>query len=110
MVLTRVGRGNVTWIVDAMLGTGAQGAPRGSIGRAIRAVNELNVRRLAVDIPTGLDCDTGVQSDPTFQANVTCTFIDQKIGFRSKQAETCLGLVTVVDIGAPTEIIAARSE
>ncbi|MFV1964302.1 MAG: NAD(P)H-hydrate epimerase, partial [Pirellulaceae bacterium] len=47
------------WIVDALLGTGAQGEPRAPLDRVIRLLNRQPVRRLAVDLPSGLDCDTG---------------------------------------------------
>lgn len=94
-----------TWIVDAMLGTGAKGEPRAPMDRAIEIANSMDVRSMAVDIPSGLDCDTGVPSKPTFNADVTCTFIDRKIGFDNAAAASCLGEVLVVDIGAPPEIL-----
>lgn len=107
-VLSKVRRCTTTWVVDALLGTGAKGEPRSSIARGVNAANAMSVRRFAVDIPTGLDCDSGSASQATFQADLTCTFIDQKIGFQTEQAKSCLGLVAVVDIGAPREIISAQ--
>ncbi len=104
-VFSKAKRRSVNWIVDAMLGTGAKGQPRSAMAKAIRAANRSGARRLAVDIPTGFDCDTGALSDPTFRADLTCTFIDQKTGFGSDTAAEVLGVVTVVDIGAPSEII-----
>jgi len=103
-VFTKVKRSNVNWIVDSMLGTGASGPPRPAIAKAIRAANRGSVRRLAVDIPTGLDCDTGKVAEPAFRADLTCTFIDSKTGFQFDSAADVLGVVTVADIGAPPEI------
>eukprot|EP01048_Picozoa_sp_COSAG05_P026843 COSAG05_NODE_7535_length_800_cov_0.679030_1_plen_191_part_00 len=55
----KVGTQPTTWIVDALLGTGASGALRPPIAKAIVAANKLSVKKLAVDLPTGLDCDSG---------------------------------------------------
>lgn len=109
-VLSKVRRSATTWIVDALLGTGARGEPRESIASGVKAANAMSVRRFAVDIPTGLDCDTGVPSPTTFQADLTGTFIDRKIGFQNEQAANSLGVVIVVDIGAPPEITASLIE
>lgn len=96
-----------TWIVDAMLGTGASGEPRPPIDRAIMMANSMNVRTLAIDIPSGLDCDTGAPASVTFRADLTCTFVDRKIGFDNPAAAEFLGELVVVDIGAPPEILQA---
>lgn len=94
-----------TWLVDAMLGTGAQGAPRPPYDAAIRWINSQRIRKLALDIPSGLDCDTGEAADPTVRANVTCTFATSKVGFEEPPAEEYLGTVRVVSIGVPVQII-----
>lgn len=107
-VFSKIKRHATSWVVDAMLGTGATGDPRPAMAKAIVAVNRLDARRLAVDIPTGLDCDTGKVSATAFQADLTCTFIDRKPGFESDAAAEVLGVVTVVDIGAPAEIAVVR--
>jgi NAD(P)H-hydrate epimerase len=95
------------WIVDALLGTGATGAPRWPMDEAIRIMNEASARRLAVDLPSGLDCDSGEAADPTFRADHTCTFVASKIGFASPKAAQFLGRVHVLDIGAPRALIEA---
>src|SRR5207247_2506528 len=61
------------WIVDALLGTGATGAPRPPMDAAIRRMNASAAKRLAVDLPSGLDCDTGEPADPTFRADHPCS-------------------------------------
>jgi NAD(P)H-hydrate epimerase len=94
------------WIVDALLGTGASGQPRPPMDEAIRAMNASPAKRLGVDLPSGLDCDTGIPAEPTIRANHTCTFVAPKLGFDNPQAATYLGQVHVVDIGVPRRVIA----
>lgn len=93
------------WIVDALLGTGAVGPPRGAIATAIAAVNAVAARDgahvLAVDLPSGLDCDSGVVAEPCIRADLTATFVAPKVGFETRAARGVLGEVQVVDIGAP---------
>ena len=93
------------WIVDALLGTGATGAPRGAFGEAVRRMNAAAGRRLAVDLPSGMDCDTGEASDPTVRADHTCTFVAEKRGFAKPRAAAYLGEVHIVDIGAPRRLL-----
>jgi NAD(P)H-hydrate epimerase len=95
------------WIVDAILGTGATGAPRAPFDAAIRQMNAVNTKRLAVDLPSGLDCDTGKAAEPTFRADHTCTFVAPKIGFSSPSAAEFLGQIHVLDIGAPRRLVEA---
>ncbi|MFT5300214.1 MAG: NAD(P)H-hydrate epimerase [Mariniblastus sp.] len=104
-VLGRVKRLATTWVVDGLLGTGASGEPRGMMWKAIDSANRMEVRRFAVDIPTGLDCNTGQPANSTFKADLTCTFIANKIGFGVSEARKYLGQVLVAGIGAPDEIM-----
>lgn len=108
-------------IVDALLGTGASGPPRDPVAPLIRAINltrdavatQPPPAVFAVDIPSGLDCDTGDAAEPTVRADHTVTFVAQKIGFRNPAARAWLGRVHVVDIGAPQaaiqDILAGKS-
>jgi NAD(P)H-hydrate epimerase len=93
------------WIVDALLGTGAQGEPRPPLNRVIDFLNQQPVRTLAVDLPSGLDCDTGQPATSTLRADHTCTFVAPKQGFRADAAKAYLGVVHVLDIGAPKRLI-----
>jgi len=89
------------WIVDAMLGTGMTGEMREPFIAAIRAVNHHRGKKImAVDLPSGLDCDTGSPSEPTVMATHTATFMATKIGFSGSAATPFLGEVRVIDIGA----------
>jgi NAD(P)H-hydrate epimerase len=93
------------WVVDALLGTGARGEPRPPFDTVIRRLNDQPVRRMAVDVPSGLDCDTGQPASVTFRADHTCTFVAQKSGFAAESARPYLGEVHVLDIGAPRKLL-----
>jgi NAD(P)H-hydrate epimerase len=95
------------WIVDALLGTGARGNPRPPLDGVIEILNEMPQRILAVDLPSGLDCDTGQPGRPTVRAACTCTFVAPKLGFRNPAAQPYLGQLHVVDIGAPRRLVQA---
>src|SRR5262245_31185346 len=95
------------WLVDALLGTGAVGPPRPPLDEAIRVLNAALGRKLAIDLPSGLECDTGIPGDPTFCADHTCTFVAAKTGFANPVASPFLGEVHVVDIGAPRGLVEA---
>jgi NAD(P)H-hydrate epimerase len=71
----------------------------------IRHLNQQRARRLAVDLPSGLDCNTGEPAAATFRADHTCTFVAAKIGFAAPSAAEFLGQVHVLDIGAPRKLI-----
>src|SRR5438876_731758 len=91
--------------VDVLLGTAAAGSPRRPFDAAIRQMNAARAKRLAVDLPSGLDCDTGGPAEPTFRADHTCTFVATKIGFANPRAAEFLGQIHVLDIGAPRILV-----
>lgn len=97
------------WIVDALLGTGATGPARGSIATAIEAINAARAhgatRVFAVDLPSGLDCDSGAPLGPCVRADVTGTFVARKIGFEQPGADAFTGAVHVLDIGVPLALL-----
>jgi NAD(P)H-hydrate epimerase len=95
-------------IVDALLGTGFHGAVRSELASVIEHCNALRERGkkvVAIDVPSGLDCDSGAPSNAVVRADVTVTFVAQKRGFLSPSATPFLGRVCVADIGAPRELI-----
>jgi NAD(P)H-hydrate epimerase len=96
---------DASWIVDALLGTGARGEPRPPLDAVIDRINAARAPKLAVDLPSGLDCDTGQPARHTIRAAETCTFVTTKIGFRSPSAAPYLGRVHVLDIGVPRKLI-----
>jgi NAD(P)H-hydrate epimerase len=94
------------WLVDALLGTGATGEPRPPFDRVIAALNEAAAPKLAVDVPSGLDCDTGTAASLATRAGVTCTFGAMKRGYLAPEAKPFTGDVCVVDIGTPSRLLA----
>jgi NAD(P)H-hydrate epimerase len=98
---------NSAWIVDALLGTGARGEPRPPFDAAISWINARSAKTqaLAVDVPSGLDCDTGQPARHTVRADHTCTFAAMKVGFSKSLANPFVGTVHVCDIGVPPRLI-----
>jgi NAD(P)H-hydrate epimerase len=92
---------NAAWLVDAMLGTGAHGEPRPPFDIAIDWMNAQPEKKLAVDVPSGLDCDSGEPAAHTVRADHTCTFAAMKLGFTQPAAHPFTGTVHVCDIGVP---------
>ena len=93
------------WVVDAMLGTGVTTPPREPIASAIRKINESSAQVMAIDIPSGLDCDTGQPSTPTIEADFTATFFTSKPGYEKPSAKPHVGEVHIVDIGTPQAML-----
>jgi NAD(P)H-hydrate epimerase len=97
--------GKPAWLVDALLGTGAVGEPRIPFDMAIDWMNSRPAKKLAVDVPSGLDCDTGHPAGHTVRADHTCTFGGMKLGFIQPSAKSFTGTIHVCDIGVPTQLI-----
>ena len=93
------------WVVDALLGTGARGEPRPPLDAVIDQINAAAVKRVAVDLPSGLDCDTGAAARHAIRADETCTFIAMKQGFLAAGAKEYTGRIHVLDIGAPRRLV-----
>jgi NAD(P)H-hydrate epimerase len=93
------------WVVDALFGTGLSGPLRSPFDRLIQEMNDCSAKILAVDIPSGLDCDTGEPLGTVVRAAHTVTFVALKKGFANPAARPWLGQVHVVDIGAPRVIL-----
>jgi NAD(P)H-hydrate epimerase len=93
------------WIVDALLGTGARGEPRPPLDAVIDQLNAAAAKRLAVDLPSGLDCDTGSAARHTIRAAETCTFVAMKRGFLETGVDRYTGRIHVLDIGAPRKLV-----
>ena len=81
---------NADWIVDALFGSGQRGPVRPPFDRVVEAINAAGRRVLAVDIPTGLDADTGLPQGATIRATHTATVIAAKKGFalRARRSPT----------------------
>lgn len=92
---------DAVWIVDALVGTGQKGSLRTPLDLVVRQINQSGVKVLAVDLPSGLDADTGIASDPTIKATITATMVTLKPGFQNPEAQAYLGKLMVVGIGLP---------
>jgi len=92
---------NADIIVDGILGTGISGEIREPYASAMKFVNDSNAFKLAVDVPSGLDPDTGNTSNVFVTVDVTVTFHKMKIGM-PKRKDLC-GLIYVEKIGIPPE-------
>ncbi len=88
-------------IVDAMLGTGFEGAPRAPVDGAIEAINSLDATVIAVDVPSGVNAATGEIEGACVRADVTVTFHGAKVGLCVDPGKTAAGIVEVVPIGIP---------
>lgn len=109
-LLARIERSRV-W-VDALLGTGARGEPRAPLDTWIGALDERK-RALAaqhrpllvaLDLPSGLDADSGRAARATIRADRTLTFAAPKLGFLAPGAAEFLGAVEVISIGTPASL------
>jgi len=93
-------------VIDAIFGTGLSQAPRPPFAQIVAAMQGLGALILAVDIPSGLDCDAGTPLGPVcVRATCTATFVAQKAGFAHPPAKAFLGEVSVWDIGCPRELV-----
>jgi NAD(P)H-hydrate epimerase len=90
-------------LVDALLGTGLSGEVRGAYADAIGVLNESAVPVFAVDIPSGLDCDSGLPLGVAVRAEATATFAAMKTGLLERSARVYAGDIRVVDIGCPLD-------
>jgi NAD(P)H-hydrate epimerase len=104
-LLAPAGKVGVRLIVDAIFGTGLTRAPVGDYEAAINQINSFGIPVLAVDVPSGLDCDTGLPLGTCIRAQRTVTFVAEKAGFDNPRSKEYTGEVTVGDIGVPRELI-----
>jgi NAD(P)H-hydrate epimerase len=95
-----------TVVVDAIFGTGLHQRPRDPFDELAAAAMATGAPILSIDIPSGLDADTGEPlSHHTVRAAHTITFVAPKLGFSFPAADPYLGQLTIADIGSPTELL-----
>ena len=99
---TPIGRPDL--VIDALLGYGQRGAPHGEAARLIAATGGLRV--LSLDIPTGVDPDTGEASPPAIRAEITLTLAAPKTGLGAPAARTHVGRLLLADISVPAQVLA----
>lgn len=105
-VMAIMAEGKFDVVVDALFGTGLEGNIRSGYAEVIRSINSIEVPVVAVDIPSGLDCDTGLpftgpDGDPlAVKADATVTFVAVKKGFyECAESSEYTGEVFVASIG-----------
>jgi len=86
-------------IVDAILGTGLTGKVKPNFSKVITAINSSKIPVFALDLPSGIDGDTGALLGDAIRADVTITFIGHKIGLLVGQARDYCGKIAVSDLG-----------
>lgn len=94
---------NADLVIDALFGTGLRSPPRDTW--LIDVVNEQTVPVLSIDLPSGLDCDTGEPLGACVRATRTITFVAEKAGFANPVSKQYTGEVIVGDIGCPRELV-----
>lgn len=87
-------------IVDALLGTGSSGAPRHAYAAAIETINDSGLPILAIDLPSGIDADSGCAEGVAVVADVTVTFVARKRGLYTADAPDFTGAVEFASLGA----------
>ena len=93
---------NAEVVVDALLGTGSKGKLKPPISQLVDCINGLDAFKIAVDVPTGVDSDTGEVLGTAVKADVTVTFHRVKIGLPA--AKKYVGELVVRNIGLPHEL------
>lgn len=92
-------------VIDAILGTGAKGDPRSPFDEWIELGNASKAFRVAIDIPTGVDGDSGKLNQPYFEAAATLTFVAKKPAMLRGDAAKEFGEIEVLPIGIPDALI-----
>ncbi|PCJ62530.1 MAG: NAD(P)H-hydrate epimerase [Planctomycetota bacterium] len=96
---------NGTLIIDALLGTGVDGIIKDSMIKTAEFLNASDLKVIAIDTPTGLNCDNGEILGECIKANKTITFVAKKLGFILKNGPEYCGEIIVVDISIPVDVL-----
>ena len=91
--------------LDALLGTGSVGKPAGAVHHAVQELVRAKKPVIAVDLPTGLDPDTGRRGGACVVADLTLTLGLPKRGLLAEHAKPFVGALKVLDVGYPPELI-----
>ncbi|APW61832.1 NAD(P)H-hydrate epimerase [Paludisphaera borealis] len=93
------------WIVNGLLGTGLTRPVAGMFHEVVAAMNRSARPILALDLPSGLDADSGRPLGLAVVARATATFVARKTGFDAPGADAYTGAVFVIDIGLPGKLL-----
>ena len=92
-------------VVDAIFGTGFRGAVPEHVGKIIELINSAGKPVIAVDIPSGLEANTGQTHGPCIKAYRTVTFAQAKVGLVIQEGPDYTGKLTVADISIPSYLL-----
>lgn len=92
-------------VIDALLGIGLKGTVREPFAQAIEQINRCGLPVVAVDLPSGLDADTGAVQGSAVQAALTVTFIGTKRGLLTGRGPALCGDVMLADLGVAEDIL-----
>jgi NAD(P)H-hydrate epimerase len=92
-------------LVDALLGTGVKGALKGEIAELVAAINQSRAPIVAIDLPTGVETDTGRVPGEAIHATLTVTMAALKRGLCFWPGREHAGVLQIADIGFPEEVI-----
>ncbi|MBX7103383.1 MAG: NAD(P)H-hydrate epimerase [Gemmataceae bacterium] len=93
------------WIVDALFGTGLDRPLTSPFDAVVLAINSSGTKVLAIDVPSGLDADTGLPLGPCVHATHTLSLVGMKQGFLHNHARDYVGELHFADIGAPRRLV-----
>jgi NAD(P)H-hydrate epimerase len=100
---------SAVFVVDALLGTGSRGAPRGAVAAAIDCAGRVRRPIASIDVPSGVDGSSGHAERPSLRADLTVTLGLLKAGLVIEPGRERAGIVHVVDIGIPPALVAGQS-
>ncbi|MCK4268236.1 MAG: NAD(P)H-hydrate epimerase, partial [Actinomycetia bacterium] len=101
---------NADLVIDAVLGFGLKGNLRGNAAKAISLINSVNASILSVDIPSGVNSDTGQIHGDAVKATRTVTFTCPKAGMAIYPGANFVGSIRVADIGIEKTIISSHAK
>lgn len=95
------------WVVDGLFGTGLSRplAPGEPATLWVEAINRSGKPVLSLDLPSGMDADSGVALGVAVRATITASFVAGKLGFAAPGADALTGVVEIVDIGVPRSML-----
>lgn len=92
-------------MIDAIFGTGLVREPRPPFEQIVEAVQKVKCPVLSVDVPSGMDANSGEPWGACIRAARTVTFVAEKAGFGNPASREYTGAISVVDIGTPRELV-----
>ncbi len=93
-------------IVDALLGTGLRGPLRPPLAEAAARINEARRPVLSVDVPSGVDADSGAADEDAVKADVTVSFIGEKLGLHTGKGLALRGELIHAGLGVSVDVLA----